>query len=355
MEFVFLALAIGVCAALGYQLYRRRAQRRDYCIGIGVSIVLLALPTLTAGVWAWDHSSGNWLTAYLAWRSFTFFAVCSGGIAVLCCLACSWIRLIRSSVRRLRNKGAAPHHEVWKYAALCGIISGAAVLPVVCLSLMVYPDYSSYFPIYLLVAAAALLLGLWYWLFCRRVGKSTAVVANIIVLMMIAIPLLMATVSFVILCHCQSVLTGEARCEIGKFYDYFGLTGEAYRWYRRADKDGAYYLGRCYDYGRGVPKDMTEAVKWFRKAAEQGVAEAQFLLGASYAFGRGVPKDMTETVKWFRKAAEQGDAKAQYNLGVCYANGDGVKQDYSEAVKWLGKAAAQGNKQTAEVLKELAW
>jgi len=47
-------------------------------------------------------------------------------------------------------------------------------------------------------------------------------------------------------------------------------------------------------------------------------------------------------VQWYRKAAEQGFAKAQYNLGVKYANGQGVKRDHAEAVRWYRKAAEQG-------------
>jgi len=103
-----------------------------------------------------------------------------------------------------------------------------------------------------------------------------------------------------------------------------------------------YNLGFMYDKGQGVPKDDTEAAKWFRKAAERGNAFAQVNLGFRYAKGQGVPKDDTEAVKWFRKAAEQGIAKAQFNLGVMYEKGLGVPQDYAEAVKWLQKAAAQG-------------
>ena len=45
--------------------------------------------------------------------------------------------------------------------------------------------------------------------------------------------------------------------------------------------------------------------------------------------GQGVPQDYAEAVTWYRKAAEQGDADAQYNLGVMYAKGQGVPQDYA--------------------------
>jgi len=57
--------------------------------------------------------------------------------------------------------------------------------------------------------------------------------------------------------------------------------------------------------------------------------------------GTGVAKDEVEAMKWFRKAAEQNDAGAEYNLGVCYNNGDGVAKDYLESYKWWLLAAAQ--------------
>ena len=46
-------------------------------------------------------------------------------------------------------------------------------------------------------------------------------------------------------------------------------------------------------------------------------------------------------MKWYRKAAEQGDAKAQFNLALRYYKGEGVTQDYAEAAKWYRKAAEQ--------------
>ena len=91
---------------------------------------------------------------------------------------------------------------------------------------------------------------------------------------------------------------------------------------RRAElRPGPIHLGVCYADGRGVAKDEVEAVKWYRKAAEQNDAEAQFNLGVCYANGQGVAKNEAEAVKWYRKAAEQNHAEAQYNLGVCYDNG----------------------------------
>ena len=62
--------------------------------------------------------------------------------------------------------------------------------------------------------------------------------------------------------------------------------------------------------GRGGQQDVVEAVTWFRKAAEQDHAEAQFTLGAVYAEGAGVAQDDVEAVTWYRQAAEQGHAEA---------------------------------------------
>ena len=112
----------------------------------------------------------------------------------------------------------------------------------------------------------------------------------------------------------------------------------------KGDAKAQYELGRAFFSGTlGVAKDEAEAVKWFRKAAEQNVADAQFSLGVCYAIGQGVTKDDAEAVKWFRKAAEQNLADAQYNLGVCYDSGEGVAKDEVEAYKWWLLAAGQGN------------
>jgi hypothetical protein len=95
-----------------------------------------------------------------------------------------------------------------------------------------------------------------------------------------------------------------------------------------------------YGKGLGVPQDYAKAVKWYRKAAEQGNADVQVILGVVYHNGEGVPQDYSEAAKWYRKAAEQGYAKAQSNLGFMYRNGQGVTQDYAQAHMWYNLAAS---------------
>jgi TPR repeat protein len=99
-----------------------------------------------------------------------------------------------------------------------------------------------------------------------------------------------------------------------------------------------------YEKGQGVPQDYKTAVKWYKLAAEQGDADAQYNLGVMYAEGKGVPQDYKTAVKWYRLAAEQGDADAQYNLGNAYVRGQGVIQDNVYAHMWLNIAASSGDK-----------
>ena len=60
------------------------------------------------------------------------------------------------------------------------------------------------------------------------------------------------------------------------------------------------------------------------RAAEQGNAISQYNLALKYDFGRGVPQDYAEAVKWYRLSAEQGRAQAPYNLGLMHYHGRGV-------------------------------
>jgi TPR repeat protein len=48
-------------------------------------------------------------------------------------------------------------------------------------------------------------------------------------------------------------------------------------------------------------------------------------------------------MKWYRRAAEQGVAAAQHNLAELYANGEGVPKNDAEAYFWWNLAAAQGH------------
>jgi hypothetical protein len=65
--------------------------------------------------------------------------------------------------------------------------------------------------------------------------------------------------------------------------------------------------------GLGVTQSYAEAFRWYRLAAEQGYAGAQFLLGVMYDIGRGMPQDYVEAYKWYYIAAAAGDVDARQN------------------------------------------
>lgn len=126
--------------------------------------------------------------------------------------------------------------------------------------------------------------------------------------------------------------------ETGRYEKLLGPLEEGAR------KDNAPYqvaLGTLYLRGKGVKQDISKALFWYRKAAEQGYSVGQSFLGAMYGSGIGVPKDFEQAFLWYQKAAEQGFSEAQYNLGYMYYSGE-VPKDYEQAIYWYQKAAEQG-------------
>jgi len=107
------------------------------------------------------------------------------------------------------------------------------------------------------------------------------------------------------------------------------------------DTEAQVTLGLAYSFGRGVPQDDVEAVRWYRLAADHGDADGQVNLGLMYADGRGVPEDDPEAVRWIQLAAEQGNGDAQLWLGLMYANGEGVPADEVTAHMWFDLAASR--------------
>ena len=135
------------------------------------------------------------------------------------------------------------------------------------------------------------------------------------------------------------------------------LWREAVAWYRQAADQGLAYaqykLGECYEKGKGVSEHHGSAVKWYRQAAKQEHAYAQYKLGNCYYHGLGVEEDYTRAVNWYRKAGNQGLACAQLSLGDCYRCGRGVETSVSQAADWYKKAVVQGCVEVQLTLAEL--
>ena len=144
----------------------------------------------------------------------------------------------------------------------------------------------------------------------------------------------------------------EAQFDLGYMYtigigDFEADSAEALRWYRRSAEQGfaraQSVLGSAYAHGHSLEQDFTQAATWCRLGAEQGDAEGQLCMALLYAGGCGVKQDDTESARWYRLAADQGEGQAQARLGDMYANGEGgVQQDPVEADKWYRRAVEPG-------------
>ena len=141
----------------------------------------------------------------------------------------------------------------------------------------------------------------------------------------------------------------EAQLVLGMMHERGSLGAQkndtiSVKWYRAAAEQGQamaqYRLGARYATGMGVSEDYAQAAQWYHRAAEKGVRDAQAALGTLYSSGMGVPKDGQEAVAWYRKAAEQGHVKSQALLGLMYSQGTGVPKDYVLAYAWLNLSAA---------------
>ena len=176
---------------------------------------------------------------------------------------------------------------------------------------------------------------------------------------------------------------GDARAQLilaGMYARGLGVprdNAEAAKWYRAVDdgdKGGASHvlgggnentlgeltpwvrqsawlaLGNIYENGIGVPQDYVEAVKWYRRGADQYDIEAQLSLGRMYENGHGLPQDYEQAENLYFSAALHDYAPAQLALGRLYVNGHGVRQDDVFAYAWLSLSAAQGSAEASQEL-----
>jgi TPR repeat protein len=97
-------------------------------------------------------------------------------------------------------------------------------------------------------------------------------------------------------------------------------------------------------------EDLPEAVKFYKKAAEQNSLQAQFMLGEL----QHSQQEFGESCGWYMTAAYQGDAASAYGLGQLYINGEGVDKSFEKGVYWI-KLAAGKNYQIAQVALATAY
>ncbi|MFZ2955620.1 MAG: tetratricopeptide repeat protein [Candidatus Ozemobacteraceae bacterium] len=138
----------------------------------------------------------------------------------------------------------------------------------------------------------------------------------------------------------------EAQYETARMYRYgLGVApdeDEAERWYKKVALRGhahaAYELAGLLD-GRGR---LSEAIIFYRQAAEAGIPEAEFAYGKLFFEGRGVPQNFSETARWYLRSAEHGFSPAQHAYGWMQLYGIGTSMNLPRAIVWLQKAVHHG-------------
>ena len=98
--------------------------------------------------------------------------------------------------------------------------------------------------------------------------------------------------------------------------------------------------------GFGVSRNYKESYEWYRKAAEQGDAEASYWVGYFLRYGDGVQKDTAAALNWYERAAKKDYLQAIVGLGYMYGNGIGTvdgKPDYDKAVYYYKLGVEAGS------------
>jgi TPR repeat protein len=136
---------------------------------------------------------------------------------------------------------------------------------------------------------------------------------------------------------------------------------QAFFWYSKAVKQGHieahYELAGIYQKGLGVVVDKAKAHQLYQYAAsewdvfaQKGDPRAQNLLAGMYERGLGVPMNVALALKWMKRAAVQGSADAQFNLARVLASVEEEDQLRPEEIlHWVNQAAKQGHKKALQL------
>ena len=116
---------------------------------------------------------------------------------------------------------------------------------------------------------------------------------------------------------------------------------EAIRWFRKAAEQG----DAKYQYQLGSLLERThpqEAIEWYKKSAKQDYGDAQYALGYHYLYSKGGDKDPSTACDYLLKSAKHGDPTAMSIVSELYYTGDGVPKDQLEGLAWMYLAAGSG-------------
>ena len=104
-----------------------------------------------------------------------------------------------------------------------------------------------------------------------------------------------------------------------------------------------------------MPVHPDQGFPLMKQAAEGNIRIAQTMTALCYIEDKIVPRDVDQAVFWYKKAAAQGQVDAENNLGILYYFGKGVPQDKKLAKFWIEKAAAQHDTLAMRNLRNYQW
>ncbi|KAK8074941.1 hypothetical protein PG997_009604 [Apiospora hydei] len=121
-------------------------------------------------------------------------------------------------------------------------------------------------------------------------------------------------------------------------------------------KFSQFRMGCAFEYGlMGCPVDPRASIMWYSRAATQEEHQSELALSGWYLTGsEGVLQQSdTEAYLWARKAAQAGLAKAEYAMGYFTEVGIGIPANMEDAKRWYWRAAAQDFPKARERLEDL--
>ena len=151
--------------------------------------------------------------------------------------------------------------------------------------------------------------------------------------------------------HCDRALTPFALAARNNHFS----TAQMLAAHGATDPWGQLFLGNMYMTGRGVTEDPDRAFIWFHKAADQGLADAQFSLGYMYRFGHGVQSNVALAIDWLQKAAAQEHPRALGLLGCICLGSNTLTRDVARGLLLLEKAATKGSLLALNKLGVMHW
>lgn len=132
----------------------------------------------------------------------------------------------------------------------------------------------------------------------------------------------------------------------------------AHEWYIKAMENnspvGQYECAKYYMEGLGVEQSTEKAVELYFLSAKAGYPLSEAQIGKYYEDGsNGLPLDINEAIKWYKKAAEHDIYGPLYQLACIYRDGYGVDRNYNLALKYMKKAAEHNQQKAKDGYKEL--